>query len=84
MKNNFLSIVASSFLLAAVAFSGCTRKAAELGSAENPIKLHFVPSVDAKVIEDSSAKFKSYLEANTRYKYEITLTQTCIEVVEAF
>lgn len=84
MKNNFLSIVASSILLATVAFSGCTRKAAELGTAENPIKLHFVPSVDAKVIEDSSAKFKNYLEAHTPYKYEITIPQSFIAVVEAF
>ncbi len=84
MKNNFLSLVASSLLLAAVAFSGCTKKTAELGTAENPIKLHFVPSVDAKVIEDSSAKFKSFLEANTPYKYEITIPQSFIAVVEAF
>lgn len=84
MKNNFLSIASSSILLAALVFPGCTRKEAELGSAENPIKLHFVPSVDAKVIEDSSAKFKSYLEANTPYKYEITIPQSFIAVVEAF
>ena len=84
MKNNFLSLVSSSVLLAVMVFSGCNRKEAELGSAENPIKLHFVPSVDAKVIEDSSAKFKSYLEANTPYKYEITIPQSFIAVVEAF
>lgn len=67
-----------------LAFSGCTKKTAELGTAENPIKMHFVPSVDAKVIEDNSKKFQEYLEKNTPYKYEITIPQSFIAVVEAF
>lgn len=72
-------------LLAVVAvLSGCTKKTAELGTADNPIKLHFVPSVDAKVIEDNSKKFKEYLEKNTPYKYEVTIPQSFVAVVEAF
>lgn len=63
---------------------GCTKKTAELGSAENPVKLHFVPSVDAKVIEENSKAFKEYLEKNTPYKYEITIPQSYVAVVEAF
>lgn len=62
----------------------CTKKTAELGSAENPVKLHFVPSVDAKVIEENSKAFKDYLEKNTPYKYEITIPQSYVAVVEAF
>ena len=31
-------------------FAACTSKKAELGTAENPIKVHFVPSVDSKII----------------------------------
>lgn len=65
-------------------FLGCTKKTAILGSVENPIKLHFVPSVDAKVIEENSKSFKEYLEKNTEYKYEITIPQSYIAVVEAF
>lgn len=72
-------------LLAVVAvLSGCTKKTAELGTADNPVKLHFVPSVDAKVIEDNSKKFKDYLEKNTPYKYEVTIPQSFVAVVEAF
>jgi phosphonate transport system substrate-binding protein len=67
-----------------MAFSSCTKKSAELGTTDNPIKLHFVPSVDAKVIEDNSKKFKEYLEKNTPYKYEVTIPQSFIAVVEAF
>lgn len=72
------------FGLLAIFLSGCIKKTAELGSAENPVKLHFVPSVDAKVIEDNSIKFKEYLEKNTPYKYDITIPQSFIAVVEAF
>lgn len=64
--------------------SGCTSKKAELGTAENPIKLHFVPSVDAKVIEDNSKIFKEYLEKNTPYKYDVSIPQSFVAVVEAF
>lgn len=57
---------------------------AELGSAENPIKLYFTPSVDAKVIEDNAKTFKDYLEKNTPYKYSVSVPQSYIAVVESF
>lgn len=76
----------SFFVLTATAlsFSACTHNRAELGTAENPVKLHFVPSVDAKVIEDNSKTFKEFLEAHTPYKFEVTIPQSYIAVVEAF
>ncbi len=80
MKN--LSLITAA--VAAVLLVGCTKKTAELGTAENPVKLHFVPSVDAKVIEDNSKKFKEHLEKTTPYKYEITIPQSFVAVVEAF
>ena len=79
-----LGVSALVLLFGSVLFSGCTKKAAELGTAENPVKLHFVPSVDAKVIEDNSKKFQEFLEKNTPYKYEVTIPQSFIAVVEAF
>lgn len=78
---NLLVIGLAAFALLNTA---CTKKTAELGSTENPVKLHFVPSVDAKVIEDNSKTFKEYLEKNTPYKFEITIPQSYIAVVEAF
>ncbi len=71
-------------MIVCLAFAGCTKKTAELGTEENRIKLHFVPSVDAKVIEDNSKKFQEYLEKNTPYKFEVTIPQSFIAVVEAF
>lgn len=64
--------------------TGCTISKGELGSEKNPIKLFFVPSVDAKVIEENSVKFKDFLEKNTGYKFEVSIPQSFIAVVEAF
>ncbi|HVK62337.1 MAG TPA: hypothetical protein VM432_12335, partial [Bdellovibrionales bacterium] len=76
------SLVAA--LATLVALAGCTFQKAELGTAENPIKLFFVPSVDAKVVDSNSKTMKTWLEANTPYKFEIHVPQSYIAVVEAF
>lgn len=65
-------------------FSGCTTQKAELGTEKNPIKLFFIPSVDAKVIEDNSKTFKTYLESVTPYKFAVSIPQSYVAVVEAF
>jgi len=71
-------------LLLSVVMVACTGKKAELGSAENPIKIFFTPSVDAKVIDANSKALKEYLESVTPYKYQISIPQSYIAVVEAF
>ncbi|MFN7727547.1 MAG: phosphate/phosphite/phosphonate ABC transporter substrate-binding protein [Bdellovibrio sp.] len=71
-------------LALAFALSGCTSKKAELGSEKNPVKLYFVPSVDAKVIDDNSKIFKDFLEKNTPYKFQVMIPQSYVAVVEAF
>lgn len=63
---------------------GCTKKRAPSGTPENPIKLFFVPSVDIKVIEDSSKKIKQFLEKETGFSFEVSIPQSYIAVVEAF
>lgn len=64
--------------------AGCHLKKEALGSAENPIKFHLVPSVDAKVLSDNSKILKEYLEKNTPYKFQITIPQSFVAVVESF
>lgn len=73
-----------SMVSASLVLSGCNFKKAELGTKENPVKLFFVPSVDAKVIDSNSKVMKDWLEANTPYKFEINIPQSYIAVVEAF
>jgi phosphonate transport system substrate-binding protein len=79
--NSLKLMLATTVLLMITA---CTVNKGELGSAKNPVKLFFVPSVDAKVIEENSKIFKEYLEKNTPYKYEVSIPQSFIAVVEAF
>lgn len=64
--------------------SACTRKRAELGTKDNPIKFFFVPSVDVKVVEDTSKILQKYLEENTPYKFKVMIPTSYIAVVEAF
>lgn len=70
--------------LALGAVLGCTRERAPIGSEANPIKLFFVPAVDAKLIEDRAVIVKNYLEKNTPYKYQISIPTSFVAVVEAF
>ena len=85
MSLNSLQIkVLAIFLWSVFFLSSCIQNTAELGSAKNPIKLHFVPSVDAKVIETNSKIFKDFLEKETGYKFDITIPQSYIAIVEAF
>lgn len=79
-----MNTILFSLMVAFLALSGCTKNKAELGTEKNPIKFHFVPSVDAKVIESNSKVFKDYLEKETGYKYEVTIPQSYVAVVEAF
>lgn len=79
--SKWLSLVVVSLIGLAV---GCTSKKAELGTKENPVKLFFTPSVDAKVLETNAKVFKEYLEKVTPYKFEISIPQSFIAVVESF
>src|SRR3989304_4104476 len=46
---------------------------AEVGSAENPIKVLFVPSVEAEVIVTGGDIMKAALEEATGLKFEVTI-----------
>jgi phosphonate transport system substrate-binding protein len=82
----FVSLISKLFFAvsASLLLSSCTVKKAEIGTEKNPIKLFFVPSVEAQTLEDNSKVFKAFLEANTPYKFEVSIPQSYIAVVEAF
>ncbi len=67
-----------------LSLTACVSQKGELGTAANPIKLFFVPSVDAKVIESNSKVFKDFLEKETGYVFEVSVPQSYIAVVESF
>lgn len=83
VSDNVLKLALGAVLAMTVGLVSCTSKKAELGTSRNPVKLFFVPSVDAKSLEDNSKKFKTYLEANTPYKFEVAVPQSYIALVEA-
>lgn len=64
--------------------TGCTFSRAPLGSEKNPVKLYFVPAVDARMIADRSKVVKDYLERVTPYKFTVAIPASYIAVVEAF
>ena len=71
-------------LISSVLSLSCTRKKAPLGSADNPIKFMFLPSVDAKLIASRTGEVKAFLESNTPYKYKFAVPSSYVAVVEAF
>nr|WP_295902917.1 phosphate/phosphite/phosphonate ABC transporter substrate-binding protein [uncultured Bdellovibrio sp.] len=77
-------LLSTMVLISLFAVTGCQFKKDALGTEKNPIKFHLVPAVDAKVLTDNAKVLKEYLEKNTPYKYEITIPQSFVAVVEAF
>ena len=65
----FTPIIRLTVCLTVIFALGCTRKEKPLGTAENPLKFFFVPSVDAKLLEASGEKVKAHLEKVTPYSY---------------
>lgn len=77
--------VISSLLLAALLVSGCAKQntSAPLGSAENPIKMALVPSLDTKKLIASGEKLSSLLEKETGLKYKISVPTSYAAVISA-
>ncbi len=76
--------IALGFIAVAVSLSGCTIDKGELGSKKNPVKMYFVPSVDAKIIKENSAALLAHLEKSTGYTFEAGVPHSFVAVVEAF
>jgi len=71
-------------LISALIMTSCTRDRGVPGSEKNPLKFLLVPSVDTKLLESTAKDIKVYLEKNTPYKYEFTVPNSYVAVVEAF
>ncbi len=61
---------------------GCGEKA-ELGTKKNPVKMYFVPSMEASTIVTSGEAIAEYLEEVTGYKFEIKVPTSYASVIEA-
>ena len=82
MAKKMWAIVLVLALLATSVLAGGCAKTAELGSAERPIQLYFVPSVEVSVIVESGDAISAFLEEQTGFKFEVKVPTTYSAVVE--
>ena len=71
-----------SVMLMMLILAGCTKKG-ELGTASNPIKMYFVPSMEAGKVVTSGKAIAAGLEKLTGYKYKIAVPTNYAAVIEA-
>ena len=81
-RRTVVLLLVLSTLLACLVLSGCKPVQAPLGSAQNPIKLYFVPSVEVSVIIESGEAIGEFLKEQTGYEFEVRVPTTYAAVVE--
>ncbi|MDP8231816.1 MAG: phosphate/phosphite/phosphonate ABC transporter substrate-binding protein [Candidatus Zophobacter franzmannii] len=69
-------------LIALLALTSCAEKG-ELGAKNNPVKMYFVPSMEASTIVTSGQAIADYLHEATGYYYEIKVPTSYAAVIEA-
>jgi len=79
MKIFRISII---LLVAAMLLVGCGTEA-ELGTKKNPIKMYFVPSMEAGKIVTSGQEIADYLTGKTGYQFKVAVPTSYASVIEA-
>ena len=70
------------FLFVLLFVFGCTQKA-ELGTKRNPVKMYFVPSMEAGKIITSGKEIAQYLHEKTGYYFKVAVPTSYAAVIEA-
>ena len=83
MRKYLLLVMGLALLLTPVLVSGCGAPAAELGSAERPVKLMFVPSVDVAVIEESGQAMADAITEKTGIHFDVSVPVSYAATIEA-
>jgi len=83
MKKYILLLVGLSMLLAPILVSGCATPVPEVGSAERPVQLMFVPSVDVAVIESSGERMTDWITEQTGIHFEVSVPTSYAATIEA-
>lgn len=83
MKKYILLLVGLSMLLAPVLVGGCATPVPEVGSAERPVQLMFVPSVDVAVIESSGERMTDWITERTGIHFEVSVPTSYAATIEA-
>jgi len=74
--------IALVILLVAALLMGCSQNA-PLGSKKNPIKMYFVPSMEAGKIVTSGREIAGYLQERTGYFFKVAVPTSYASVIEA-
>jgi len=68
-------------ILALILLTSCSTK--PLGSKKNPIKLYFVPSMEANKIVESAEAIADFLHKETGYEFKVAVPTSYAAVIEA-
>ena len=80
MKLQTLFII---IILSQLTLISCTKKSAELGTKENPIKIALVPGQDTKLLEDRGNIIAKYLTGKIGLEFKIFVPVSYVAVIEA-
>jgi phosphonate transport system substrate-binding protein len=83
MRKYLLLVVGLALLLTPVLLSGCGAPEAELGSAEKPVQLMFVPSVDVAVIESGGTAMTDWITEQTGIHFDVSVPVSYAATIEA-
>ena len=70
------------FIILIIIFSGCAKQT-PLGSKKNPIKMYFVPSMEAGKIVTSGTEVADFLTEETGYHFKVAVPTSYASVIEA-
>lgn len=70
------------FIILIIIFSGCAKQT-PLGSKKNPIKMYFVPSMEAGKIVTSGTAVADFLTKETGYHFKVAVPTSYASVIEA-
>jgi len=71
------------YLLLIIFLIGACVQSRELGTKQNPIKMYFVPSMEAGKIVTSAESIAKYLEEQTGYHFKVAVPTSYASVIEA-
>jgi phosphonate transport system substrate-binding protein len=83
MRKYLLLAVGLAMLLTPILVSGCATPTPELGSAERPVKLMFVPSVDVAVIEEGGKAMADWITQQTGIHFDVSVPVSYAATIEA-
>lgn len=70
------------FIILVIIFSGCAKQT-PLGNKKNPIKMYFVPSMEAGKIVTSGTEVADFLTEETGYHFKVAVPTSYASVIEA-